>query len=66
MSIFMSYRRADSADVSGRIRDHLVNEFGQDAVFKDVIDIEYGDDFRKTIRAALAAGTTFPTARAQR
>ncbi|MEL7448322.1 MAG: toll/interleukin-1 receptor domain-containing protein [Pseudomonadota bacterium] len=59
MSIFMSYRRADSADVSGRIRDHLVNEFGQDAVFKDVIDIDAGVDFREKIRAALKESDVF-------
>ncbi|WP_249369920.1 GUN4 domain-containing protein [Acaryochloris marina] len=46
-SIFISYRREDSPDVTGRIYDRLVGEFGGDAVFKDVDDIPLGKDFRK-------------------
>jgi acyl carrier protein len=46
MLIFISYRRADSADVSGRIYDRLAGEFGDAAVFKDVDDIPFGVDFK--------------------
>ena len=46
MSIFISYRRDDSADVSGRIYDRLVNSFGEKAIFKDVDDIPFGVNFR--------------------
>ncbi len=45
--IFISYRRDDSADVSGRIYDHLVLAFGQEMVFKDVDAIPLGVDFRQ-------------------
>ncbi len=34
--VFISYRRADSASISGRIYDRLVAKFGRKNVFKDV------------------------------
>jgi hypothetical protein len=46
MSVFLSYRREDSADVAGRIYDRLAVAFGQDQVFKDVDSIPLGVDFR--------------------
>jgi len=45
--IFISYRRSDSQDVTGRIYDRLISHFGKDAVFKDVDSIPFGVDFRK-------------------
>ena len=39
MKIFISYRRSDTPDVSGRIYDELARHFGADTVFKDVDDI---------------------------
>lgn len=45
-SIFISYRRSDSNDVTGRIYDRLSNHFGRDIVFKDVDSIPSGVDFR--------------------
>ena len=45
-SIFVSYRRADSAATCGRIYDRLADRFGRDAVFKDVDSIPAGVDFR--------------------
>jgi len=39
VKVFLSYRRVDSADVSGRIFDRLVVEFGSRNVFKDVDSI---------------------------
>ncbi len=45
--IFLSYRREDSADVTGRIDDRLVQQFGREAVFVDVDSIPFGVDFRK-------------------
>lgn len=45
--IFISYRRSDSADVSGRIYDRLVNRFGKNLVFKDVDSIPLGLDFKE-------------------
>lgn len=51
--IFISYRREDSADVAGRIFDHLERRFGRDRLFLDVDAIPYGDDFRRRIDEAL-------------
>ena len=44
--ILISYRREDSADVTGRVYDRLIQQFGQEAVFKDVDSIPLGVDFR--------------------
>ncbi|MBW9274059.1 MAG: toll/interleukin-1 receptor domain-containing protein [Candidatus Thiodiazotropha sp. (ex. Lucinisca nassula)] len=48
-NIFISYRREDSADVTGRIHDRLVEHFGESAVFMDVDDIPLGVDFTRYI-----------------
>ena len=45
-SIFISYRRQDSADVTGRIYDRLIQRFDREQVFKDVDSIPLGVDFR--------------------
>ncbi len=45
--IFVSYRRSDSADVSGRIYDRLIARFGKNLVFKDVDSIPLGIDFKE-------------------
>jgi hypothetical protein len=45
--ILISYRREDSADVTGWIYDRLVQQFGRQAVFVDVDSIPFGVDFRK-------------------
>jgi TIR domain len=52
-SLFLSYRRDDSADVVGRIRDRLCQRFGTDALFRDVDDISLGSDFHRAIDTAL-------------
>jgi TIR domain len=46
-AIFISYRREDTSDVTGRIYDRLVQHFGKPSVFKDVDSIPLGVDFRK-------------------
>src|SRR5262245_510074 len=43
--VFISYRRADSQAVTGRMRERLVREFGADNVFVDVDTIPAGADF---------------------
>ena len=48
-SIFICYRREDSADVTGRIYDRLVDHFGPEHVFMDVEAIRLGYDFRSEI-----------------
>lgn len=46
MTAFISYRRDDSADVTGRIYDRLAAHFGREAIFKDVDNIPLGVNFR--------------------
>lgn len=48
--IFISYRRFDSTAITGRIYDRLRQEFGKDAIFKDVDNIPAGRDFRGVLR----------------
>ena len=52
-NIFVSYRREDSSDVTGRIFDHLRTAFGEEHLFKDVDSIPLGTDFREVISAAV-------------
>ena len=47
--IFISYRRADSNSITGRIHDSLEAAFGGDNIFKDVDDIPLGSDFREIL-----------------
>ena len=47
--IFLSYRRQDSADATGRISDHLYREFGKDSIFTDIDNIPLGLGFREHI-----------------
>jgi TIR domain-containing protein len=57
--IFISYRRRDSADVTGRIYDRLVNHFGEGAVFQDVEDIPLGMDFSEYIQEVVGKCDAF-------
>lgn len=52
--IFISYRRVDSTDATGRIYDRLVHAFGTASVFKDVDSIPPGADFAEVIAERLA------------
>jgi hypothetical protein len=52
--IIISYRRADSGVITGRIRDRLAQHYGQDSIFMDIDNIPFGMDFRKNIAEALA------------
>jgi hypothetical protein len=52
--IILSYRRADSQAMAGRIFDRLVTHYGEDAVFMDIDAIPFGIDFRKHIADVLA------------
>jgi TIR domain len=51
--IFVSYRRSDSADVTGRITDQLKLLLGEECVFRDVDSIPLGRDFRKAVSEAV-------------
>jgi hypothetical protein len=54
VKLFVSYRRQDSAQVTGRIYDKLVTRFGAQAVFKDVDSIPLGTDFRRILEKSIA------------
>ncbi len=51
--IFISYRREDSAGIAGRIYDRLIQEFGRNAVFKDVDSIPLGTNFKQHIDSVI-------------
>jgi len=51
--IFLSYRRDDSAGFAGRVADALETEFGAGSVFRDVDDIQPGEDFVQAIQSQL-------------
>lgn len=53
-SIILSYRRDDSAGVTGRIFDRLAQEFGADRVFMDIDSMPAGVDFHDHLQAILA------------
>lgn len=55
VQIFVSYRREDSADVTGRLYDRLVARFGRERVFKDVDSIPLGVDFRTHLQEVVGA-----------
>jgi hypothetical protein len=59
MLVFLSYRRADSDDIVGRIYDRLVKRFGKAAVFKDVDSIPLSADFRMVIDNSLSSCQVF-------
>lgn len=52
--IFISYRRSDSAAVSGRIYDRLCLAFGEQAIFKDVDAIPPGANYPAMLNEAVA------------
>ena len=56
--ILISYRREDSADVTGRIYDRLVQSFPK-AVFRDVDSIPLGADFREQLDKEVAKCDVF-------
>lgn len=57
--IFISYRRADSGGYAKAIFDRLRREFGDDAVFRDVDDIDGGTRFPDSIQKQLEGCKVF-------
>ncbi len=55
--LFISYRRDDTQEITGRIYDRLEARFGRDAIFMDVDSIPLGADFRQILRDAVAASS---------
>ncbi len=51
--IAISYRRADSEAMTGRIFDRLIAHYGKEAIFRDIDDIPPGIDFRVHINQTL-------------
>jgi|GEM_PF-6796119 hypothetical protein len=51
-ALFISYRRSDSSDITGRIFDRLTGHFGNKPVkvVRDVDSIPVGEDFRDVLR----------------
>jgi hypothetical protein len=54
VKLFLSYRRADSAQVTGRVYDKLAAFYGEESVFKDVDSIPLGADFRHVLEESIA------------
>lgn len=54
-TIFISYRRADSASEAGRIYDRLAEHYGRERVFKDVDSIPAGANFPEYIAESIRA-----------
>ena len=54
-SIFISYRRDDTAPYAGRIADHLTAHFGGDQIFLDVDAFLPGQDFTQALQQRLSA-----------
>lgn len=52
--VFLSYRRTDSEDITGRIYDRLVHALGRGHVFLDVDSLEPGRNLVTSILAELA------------
>jgi hypothetical protein len=52
-NIFLSYRREDSSDISGRIYDWLRRRLPKEYLFKDVYSIDGGVNFVQKIDAAI-------------
>jgi pterin-4a-carbinolamine dehydratase len=52
-SIFISYRREDSAAEAGRLRATLAGQFGDEAVFMDTSSIQAGSKWPSEIRSSL-------------
>jgi hypothetical protein len=56
--LVISYRRDDSKDVVGRIRDRLATHYGDEAVYMDVDDNPAGVDFRRHFQRVLDEADT--------
>ena len=53
--VFISYRRSDSADVTGRIYDRLAGHFNREDIFKDVDSIPLGVNFKDHLSNAVSS-----------
>lgn len=53
-AIFISYRRSDSQDVTGRIYDRLSSHFDPDLIFKDIYSIALGENFQEKLKDSVS------------
>jgi hypothetical protein len=53
--IFVSYRRADTANQAGWLAERLAGHYGRPQVIKDVDSIQLGNDFAEVIAAAVTS-----------
>ncbi len=53
--VFISYRRADTANQAGWLADRLAGHFGRQQVVRDVDSIQLGNDFADVIAAAVTS-----------
>jgi hypothetical protein len=53
--VFISYRRADTANQAGWLADRLAAHFGRAQVVRDVDSIQLGNDFAEVIAAAVTS-----------
>jgi TIR domain-containing protein len=57
--VFISYRRQDTAAAAAHLHDSLAQRFGEEKIFRDVVTIEPGQDFRAVIDQAIGATSAF-------
>ena len=55
--ICISYRRADSQAMTGRIFDRLAGHYGKESIFMDIDNIPAGIDFRQHLNSTLLKAT---------
>jgi hypothetical protein len=55
LTVFICYRRDDSAGYAGRLCDRLVKALGRDRVFRDADGLQPGDNFLQSIRERVSA-----------
>jgi len=53
--VFISYRRADTANQAGWLAERLAGHYGRPQVVKDVDSIQLGNDFAEVIAAAVTS-----------
>jgi TIR domain len=52
--LFLCYRRDDTADAAGRLRDKLAGSYGDDRVFMDIDSVPLGIDFVEHVREQIS------------
>jgi CheY-like chemotaxis protein len=58
-TVFIDYRRQDSAAYAGRLYDQLAREFGNERVFMDVENLSPGAEWTSSLTAAVSSADAF-------